>query len=94
MRRYFSFDENLNLKKDKEISENKNNKKNNIDFFSLAKFSNIGYYLVVPIFLGLFLGFFLDFLLKTKKIFFTIGLLIGLIGTFYNFKKIYNQFKK
>ncbi|MCS6956493.1 MAG: AtpZ/AtpI family protein, partial [Patescibacteria group bacterium] len=93
MKRYFGFDENLNLKKDKEIKENKNNKKNNFDFFSIAKLSSIGYYLVVPIFFGISFGSLLDFLLKTKKNFFTIGFLIGLLGVFYNFKKIYTDLK-
>lgn len=95
MKRYFSFDSNLNLIKEKEIFEKKISKnKSKINYFALAKLSSFGYYLIAPLFFSFFLGLFFDYLLKTKKIFFTIGFLIGIIGIFYNFKKIYTDFKK
>lgn len=95
MKRYFSFDSNLNLVKEKEIFEKKTNKnKSKINYFTLAKLSSIGYYLIVPLILGIFFGLFFDYLLKTKKIFFTIGFLSGILGVFYNLKKIYTDLKK
>ncbi|GAB4219460.1 MAG: hypothetical protein Fur009_5740 [Candidatus Microgenomates bacterium] len=92
MKRFYSFDKNLNLKLEKkdEIFFKKNQKN---DFLSLAKYSSLGYYLIVPILLGIFFGFLFDFLLKTKKIFFIIGFLSGILGTFYNLKKIYLDVK-
>lgn len=91
-KRYFSFDENLNLKQELIIEKKEKNKK--INYFALAKFSSLGYYLIVPLFLGIFFGFLIDNLLKTKKIFFIIGFLSGILGTFYNLKKIYTDLKK
>ncbi|MGB9883339.1 MAG: AtpZ/AtpI family protein [Microgenomates group bacterium] len=90
-KRYFAFDKNLNLKQEN-INEEKKYPKN-INYFALAKFSSFGYYLIVPIILGIFIGFLLDNLLKTKKIFFIMGFLIGIFGTFYNLKKIYTEIK-
>ncbi len=79
MKRYFIFDKNLNLKK---ISSNqfilKKNKKTN--YLLLAKYGNVGYYLIIPILLGLFLGFLI------KKI--VIGIIIGTIFSFYNLLRL------
>lgn len=95
MKRYFGFDSNLNLIKEKEIFEKKISKnKSKINYFALAKLSSLGYYLIAPLFFGVFLGLSCDYLLKTKKIFFTIGFLSGILGVFYNLKKIYTDFKK
>jgi F0F1-type ATP synthase assembly protein I len=90
---YYTFSNNLELKKTDELIKKPVEKKS-IDLFSLAKYSSFGYYLIVPIFLGIFFGFYLDNLLKTKKIFFIIGFLLGIFGSFYNLKKIYQSFKK
>lgn len=92
MRKYYRFDENLNLKFEKKEDLFIKKKAKN-DFLSLAKYSSLGYYLIVPILLGIFIGFLFDFLLKTKKTFFIIGFLSGILGTFYNLKKIYFDVK-
>ena len=78
MKKYYSFDKNLNLKrvsglKKKEISRKLN--------FHLANYVNIGYYLITPILIGVFLGYITKYYL-----FF---LTVGAIGTFYNLIKIY-----
>lgn len=92
MKKFYSFDNNLNLKLEKKV-ENNIKKKYQINFFAIAKYSSFGYYLIIPIILGISLGFFFDFLLKTKKIFFIMGFLIGIISTFYNLRKIYKDIK-
>lgn len=56
--------------------------------FLLAKYINVGYYLLAPLLLGVFAGFMLDRFLKTKPIFTLIFILLGVAGTFYNLFKI------
>lgn len=89
---YYTFNNNLELKKIDNLEKKEREKK--VDFFSLAKYSSLGYYLIIPIFLGIFFGFFFDNLLKTKKIFLIIGFSLGIFASFYNLKKIYQSFKK
>ena len=88
MKKYFSFDKNLNLKFTERSRPfpTKETKKNNL----LANYANIGYYLVTPILLGVFLGLYLK---KTtgKEIFIIIGILVGGIGTFYNLIRLLKQ---
>ncbi len=91
-KRYFVFDTNLSLKQEKIDKEEKKSLKNT-NYLALAKFSSFGYYLIVPIILGILFGFLLDNLLKTNRIFFIIGFLTGIFGTFYNLKKIYIEIK-
>jgi len=95
MKRFYFFDKKLNLKEDKNQLEPSLLRKNNeYNIILLAKYSSFGYYLIVPIFLGILVGFYLDSYLKTKKIFFIIGFLLGIFASFYNLKKIYQSFKK
>lgn len=95
MKKYFQIDDNFDLIEKKELSKKKLIiDKNKINYFLIANFSTFGYYLITPLLIGIFLGIFFDLLLKTKKIFFTIGFLIGIIGIIYNFKKIYISIKK
>lgn len=56
--------------------------------FLLAKYIGIGYYLGVPLLIGVFLGLVVDHFLKTKPLFIIIFIIIGTIGTFYNLFKI------
>lgn len=56
-------------------------------FESMAA-SGIGYYLIIPLLAGLGLGLFLDEKLETKPLFTIIGIVIGVIGTFYNLFKV------
>ncbi len=80
MKKYFVLDKNFNLKLSQPPKKEKTAKK---DYFLLAKYSNIGYYLITPLFLGVVLGYYLS--KKTGQQFFIIfGILAGTIGTFYN----------
>lgn len=49
---------------------------------------NVGIYLMTPILIGVFIGYTLDKALKTKPFFVIIFILLGTVGTFYNFWKI------
>ncbi|OGK17607.1 hypothetical protein A2866_04145 [Candidatus Roizmanbacteria bacterium RIFCSPHIGHO2_01_FULL_39_8] len=49
---------------------------------------NVGYYLVIPLLLGVFLGFALDSWLKTKPLFVSLGIMVGTIACFYNLLKL------
>ena len=63
-------------------------KKKETSNFLLAKYMNVGYYVMTPLFVGVFLGLVLDSYLHTKPGF-TISLLIlGVISTFYNLYKL------
>lgn len=87
MNTHLGFDKNFNLHHvagyKKKVVKNNN--------LVLAKYLNLGYYLVTPIIAGVFLGLCLDNLLKTKKLFFVLLFSLGIIGTFYNLYKIYKD---
>jgi len=90
MSNYLGFDKNFNLhhivvNKKKLIKSRKSD---------IAKYLNLGYYLVTPIIIGVFLGLFLDKLFKTRKIFFITLFSLGVISTFYNLFKIYTDERK
>lgn len=91
MKKYYTFDKNLNLK-ESNISYPMNVKKK-VNNYLIAKYINIGYYLIIPLIFGIFGGFFLDKILK-KKIFFIICFSFGVIGIFYNLIKIYLDERK
>ncbi len=55
---------------------------------SALKFMNVGFYLAVPILLGLFGGIWVDKMLKTKPIFTLIFISLGVIAAFYNLYKL------
>jgi len=88
MKKYFSFDKNLNLK---QVSNIKIEKKSKKISFNLANYLNLGYYLIVPLLLGVIVGKSLDKVLKKTNVFFIIFFLLGIIGTFYNLIKIYRD---
>ena len=88
MKKYFSFDKNLNLK---QVSNIKIEKKSKKISFNLANYLNLGYYLIVPLLLGVIIGKSLDKVLKKTNFFFIIFFLLGIIGTFYNLIKIYRD---
>jgi len=71
--------------------KNPEQKKERVEF--MGNF-DVGIYLIVPLLAGLGLGIFFDTKLGTKPNGVIIGLLLGLIGTFFNLIKIVRQFSK
>lgn len=69
-------------------TESKKNLKANL---LLAKYFNVGYYLIAPLLLGVFLGLGVDHVLGTKPLFTLIFLGLGLVSTFYNLRKIIKE---
>ena len=84
MREYKGFDKNFDLKQIVVPSKIKRN-----DSYLLAKYANIGYYLLTPILFGLFGGLGADLVLKTGRVLFILGFSLGVVGTFYNLYKLY-----
>ena len=87
MKKYYIFDKNLNLKQSK-VTFPKTFQRLNINL--LAKYSNIGYYLLTPLLIGVFLGLYLDGRFSTHYLT-VIGILIGGIGSIYNLIRLINQ---
>jgi len=61
------------------------------EIFMLAKNSSIGYYVVAPLLLGVFIGFGLDKYFSSKPLFTIVFLLIGVVATFYNLRKLIKE---
>lgn len=84
---FYNLRNNFSLEKGQE-----NIKKNMVDLkqesFALAKYSSLGYYLVIPLLGGVFLGLFIDKTLHIKPFGIVCGILIGTIATFYNLIKL------
>ncbi len=95
MKNFYYFDEKLNLKKGKEgfylqvKKPKKKSYKNQLEFIS-----EIGYYIITPIIIGVFIGLYLDNYFKTKQIFFVTLLFFGMMVSFYNLYRIYKEFIK
>ena len=62
--------------------------KSNANNVWFAKYMNVGYYLAVPLIVGVFGGNWLDHRFDTKPIFTIVLLLIGSIAAFYNLYKL------
>lgn len=92
MGKFYRFDKNLEIVVEKNFKK-KNLKEEKTNFWQISRYLNIGYYLVFPLLLLVFLGLFLKNLLKMPKDFLIIFFLLGLIGTFYNLFKIYQDLK-
>jgi ATP synthase protein I len=58
-----------------------------ISKMKLAEYANVGYYLLIPILLGVFGGVYLDSVFKTKPILTILGILFGFISSIYNLVK-------
>lgn len=63
-------------------------KKTENNYLLLAKYANVGYYLVTPILVGVFLGLVIDSHFNTKPVFTFVLLLLGVVSTFYNLYKL------
>jgi F0F1-type ATP synthase assembly protein I len=83
-KKYFAFDKNLNLKQNPPFKTKKKVRVNNL---LLAKYFNIGYYLVTPLIIGVFLGYFLSRATGVKELM-VIAIVFGTMGTFYNLFKL------
>ncbi|OGK23751.1 hypothetical protein A3C24_04905 [Candidatus Roizmanbacteria bacterium RIFCSPHIGHO2_02_FULL_37_24] len=85
MMRDFEIDKDFNVipKQKEKIARKKQN-----NLFLIAKYSNIGYYLVAPLILGAFIGFGIDLYFNTKPFFTVLLLIIGVVSTFYNLIKL------
>lgn len=79
---YISKDFKISGQSQKDKTKKRKNESKNL--LVLAKFSNVGYYLLFPILSGIFLGLFVDNFFKTKPVFTVIFLIFGSIATFYN----------
>lgn len=56
--------------------------------FDVAKYLNIGYYLVTPMLIGVIVGLYLDSRFKSKPLYTLIFIFLGIAGTFYNLWKV------
>ncbi len=88
-KKYFLIDKNLKLKSKESLFSLKKSNIKIKEKFGIAKYLNIGYYLLIPILFGMFVGSFLDNQLKTNKMFFLIFFSVGIFSSFYNLYKIY-----
>ncbi len=64
------------------------------DMFQMADVLNLGVYLAVPLLAGIGIGIVLDTKFGTRPICILSGLLLGVIGSFFNLIKIVRQFSK
>jgi F0F1-type ATP synthase assembly protein I len=81
---HFHVDKSLSIK----VSEKKSKEKISENDFLLAKSINMGYYLIVPILVGVFIGVALDKYFKTESRFAALFLFLGVLSTFYNLFKL------
>lgn len=56
--------------------------------FLIAKYLSVGYYVLVPLLLGVFVGLALDKWLHTKPTFTILGIIAGVVSAFYHLWKI------
>lgn len=54
----------------------------------IAEYLNVGFYLIVPLVLGIFLGLYLDGLFQTKPFFVLTAIFLGSLAVFYNLWKL------
>jgi F0F1-type ATP synthase assembly protein I len=69
-------------------SSGKEDKKEETKSFDYTKYTNIGFYLIIPLLAGVFLGIKLDEFLKTKPVFTIVCILLGTVASFYNLIKL------
>lgn len=76
------------------VSNEKGKQKKKNGYFLLAKYTNIGYYLITPILLGVVIGFGLDVYFDSKPFFILIFIIIGFISTIYNLYRLVKEEKE
>lgn len=77
----------LKLEKTEGIKMFKAKARTEEDKFLLARSLNLGYYLVIPLLMGIFLGYWLDKIFSTKPFFLLVLFALGVISSFYNLWK-------
>lgn len=83
-----TFDRNFVLKKKTAITAKKNKDDDSSSFYALAKYSNIGYYLISPLIIGVFIGLLVDSYFGSKPVATLIAVAVGTIAVFYNLYKL------
>jgi len=92
MKKFYKINTDLEKIEDRQILKNKKN--NKADKILVAKFINIGYYLIIPILGAIFLGNLLDKLFSSKPIFLLVFLFFGVLSSFYNLIKLIKETQK
>lgn len=82
---HYQVDNNLNIELKKDQSKRKKKESSN---FLLAKYANVGYYVVTPLLVGVFLGLGLDAYFRTKPVFTVTLIILGTVSVFYNLFKL------
>ncbi len=75
----------------KKVAFRKINKNKEKKFEMNPVYFNVGFYLLVPLLLGIFIGYQADKMFKTKPIFVLIGIGFGTISSFYNLWKLLKE---
>jgi len=83
---YLEIDKEGNLKKSKK--DLLRNEKIDSPKFHNLEAMNVGYYVVIPILIGIFLGLYLDSRFRTKPTFTLILILLGSVASFYNLYRL------
>lgn len=92
---FFHIDDSLEIAKSypqKRDSIKKDAEKRLEDNNTVAKFLNLGYYIITPLIVGIFFGLLLDKALNST-IYVKIFLFVGIAGTFYNLIRIVRETK-
>lgn len=77
---YFEIDSSGRIRK----SNRGINKIKSINRNGLALYTDLGFYIVIPLLLGLFIGYLFDIKFGIKPIGVLIGIFLGLVASFYN----------
>lgn len=75
------------------LSEKPTPKALNISFISLAKYMNVGYYVIIPLFVAVAVGVALDRYLNTKPIFTFVLIGFGAVSSLYNMVRLIRDIK-
>jgi F0F1-type ATP synthase assembly protein I len=92
-KKYFHIDDSLEMSGSHSpsiISPRKVKEKRQNDNNTVAKFLNLGYYIVTPIVLGVVVGLIVDRTMNSS-VFIKVFLFVGIAGTFYNLIKIVKE---
>ena len=84
----FKIDQKLIIKEVENPGQFKTKKRNTDDKLLLARSLNLGYYLIIPLLLGLFLGIWLDKLFSSQPFFLLLLFALGVVSSFYNLWKV------